>query len=233
MLLQGQISKEKWDEIVDCLSKWHQDDPNEQKAFRKANPKGYKFIASYKLVLANLPESQGGGVLHTLLRIGKNPRMVVPESEIFDCILEAHQGHGHLKSGVTWNAIRAKYHNITQAHVKKFISMCPTCNTQPPKTSTLKGAKKPIKSEDFRDRFQVDLIDMSAKPMKNLYGVTMRWILSVKDHFTGFAYLTSIPRKKPVFVAKELAHIFGIIGFPRILHTDNGNEFTAKVSPLV
>ena len=81
---------EKWDHIVYVLSNWHQDNPVEQKVFRKANLKGYKYIASYKLVLANLPENQESDVLKTLLWIGKNPRKVVPESKIFNCILEAH-----------------------------------------------------------------------------------------------------------------------------------------------
>ena len=91
-----------------------------------------------------------------------------------------------------------------------------------------KGAKKPIKSYEFRDRFQVDLIDMRKRKRKNIYGVVQRWILTPKDHATGLTYIRSLPRKKAKYVAHELDFIFGFIGCPHIFHTDNGKEFVAK-----
>ncbi len=42
-------------------------------------------------------------------------------------------------------------------------------------------------------------------------------------------YLTALPRKRANGVAYKLQEIFGVLGFPRIFHTDNGKEFTAKV----
>ena len=62
----------------------------------------------------------------------------------------------------------------------------------------------------------------------NIYGVIQRWIMTVKDHSTGLTYITSLPRKKAKYVAHELDHIFGLIGYPAIFHTDNGKEFVAK-----
>ena len=56
----------------------------------------------------------------------------------------------------------------------------------------------------------------------------MQYIVVCKDHFTGFMAAASIPRKRPAFVAQVLTEIFGHIGFPFILHTDNGKEFTGK-----
>jgi transposase InsO family protein len=89
-----------------------------------------------------------------------------------------------------------------------------------------KGSKKPIRSHAFRERFQVDLIDMTKLRKKNPYGVLMRWIVTVKDHSTGLVHLSAIPRKRPSFVAHELEKVFGFIGYPSIFHTDNGKEFT-------
>ncbi|KAG7359046.1 hypothetical protein IV203_015635 [Nitzschia inconspicua] len=37
-----------------------------------------------------------------------------------------------------------------------------------------------------------------------------------------------IPRKQPIFVAEVLCRIFGLIGAPKLLHSDNGNEFTSQ-----
>jgi hypothetical protein len=57
----------------------------------------------------------------------------------------------------------------------------------------------------------------------------MWWIMTAKDHSTGFIYLTAPPRKRAKCVAYKLQEFFGVIGFPKIFHTDNGKEFTAKV----
>jgi hypothetical protein len=98
-----------------------------------------------------------------------------------------------------------------------------------PKIPHQKGAKKPIYSDNYRDRFQVDLIDMKKFAKPNVYGVLQRWIMAVKDHSTGFTALFSLPRKKPIYVAFELERYFGMVGYPTIFHTDNGNEFTARL----
>ena len=63
----------------------------------------------------------------------------------------------------------------------------------------------------------------------NVYGELQCWIMTVKDHSTGFTALFSLPRKKPMFVAFELERYFGMVGYPTIFHTDNGNEFTARL----
>ena len=70
---------------------------------------------------------------------------------------------------------------------------------------------------------------MRTNPQTNPYGVVMKWIMTVKDHFTGFFWLVTLPNKKAEYVTYELTNIFGHIGFPHIFHTDNGKEFTAKV----
>ncbi len=56
----------------------------------------------------------------------------------------------------------------------------------------------------------------------------MRWLLVVKEHFTGLTYLAAIPEKRVSFLAHELCVMFGLCGYPSILHTDNGTEFTSK-----
>jgi transposase InsO family protein len=56
----------------------------------------------------------------------------------------------------------------------------------------------------------------------------MRWVLTIKDHATGLMYLCALPRKRPDLIAYKLQEIFSLIGYPKIFHTDNGKEFTAK-----
>ena len=57
----------------------------------------------------------------------------------------------------------------------------------------------------------------------------MHWLLTVKDHSTGLTAVFAIPRKMAKYLAYELEKYFGLVGYPTIFHTDNGNKFTAKV----
>jgi hypothetical protein len=98
-----------------------------------------------------------------------------------------------------------------------------------PMTQPAKGSRKPIRNVHCRDRFQIDLIDFCKLRKRNHFGVLMRWVLVIKDHATGLVYLCALPMKHPNLVAYKLQEIFGIIGFLKIFHTDNGKEFTTKV----
>jgi hypothetical protein len=95
-----------------------------------------------------------------------------------------------------------------------------------PITQPAKGSRKPIKSRRYRDRFQIDLIDFRKLRKRDPFGVLMHWVMTLKDHATG---LCALPRKRPHLIAYKLQEIFGIIGYPKIFHTDNRKEFTAKV----
>jgi hypothetical protein len=89
-----------------------------------------------------------------------------------------------------------------------------------PVTRTFKGSRKPIVLKSFCDRFQLDIINFRALRKSNPFTVLMRWVLTIKDHATW---------KCPDLVAYKLQEIFGVIGYPKISHTDNGMEFTAKL----
>ena len=57
----------------------------------------------------------------------------------------------------------------------------------------------------------------------------MKWIMTAKDHSTGLTAVFALPRKCAKYVAHELDKYFGLVGYPTIFHTDNGNKFMAKV----
>ena len=96
-------------------------------------------------------------------------------------------------------------------------------------TKTEKGSRKPIFSKNWRDRFQVDLVDFRKLRKRDPFGVLMRWVMSLKDHATRLTYICALPRKRPKLIAYKLQEIFGVIGYPKIFHTDNGKEFTGKM----
>ena len=53
--------------------------------------------------------------------------------------------------------------------------------------------------------------------------------MTLKDYATGLIHICALPRKRPDLIAYKLLEIFGLIGYPKIFHTDNGKEFTAKL----
>lgn len=61
-----------------------------------------------------------------------------------------------------------------------------------------------------------------------MYGVEQNWLMNVKDHYSKLSGLMSLPKKKAKYVAFELDRHFGLVGYPLIFHTDNGNEFVAR-----
>ena len=60
------------------------------------------------------------------------------------------------------------------------------------------------------------------------FGVEMKWIVTCKDHFTGYTGFFPIPAKEARYVVHTLEQFFALIGYPKVFHTDNGTEFTAK-----
>ncbi len=240
--LLKEMSQREWEEAIHIVQNFgpakESDATDAQKDFRKSldrqtKKKWSKVIDKFKVVEYKLP---GSDVVRK--RLMKNHKasgfdeykwlVCVPQTEVFDAIYEIHHLVSHLKMNQTCVKVQEKYYNITEKQVNEFVATCETCNHANPVAKKQKGAKKPILSENFRDRFQVDLIDMRSSKMKDVYGKTMNWILTLKDHSTQLTYLQALPRKLARFVAFELDRIFGLIGYPSIFHTDNGKEFTAN-----
>jgi hypothetical protein len=83
------------------------------------------------------------------------------------------------------------------------------------------------------------LIDYQTDP-RHLYpyddtdkGPIMKWLFVMKDHFSRLVYAVPLPSKSPQHVARELRHIFSVLGYPLIWHTDNGKEFGQAVIDAV
>jgi hypothetical protein len=98
-----------------------------------------------------------------------------------------------------------------------------------PVTRNEKGNQTLIFSRNFGDRFQIDLIDFRKLRKRDPFGVLMRWVMTLKDHATGLTHICALPRKRPMLIAYKLQEIFGLLGYPKIFHTDNGKEFTASL----
>ena len=217
---------EKYKEMIHVMSNWGDtaylkeasfDDPvaHEIRKFRKSNPSGYNYVRDFKIEVAEtLDESQ-----RFILKHKKSGGIVSHMLNIFDVIHEAHSRQGHLKAEKTLANVQPMHYSPTLELCKLFCLDCFVCHERHPNVPPTKGAKKPILSSEFRDRIQVDLIDMRAMRKKDVYGNMQRWIMTVKDHSTGLVYLCALPRKKAIYVAAELEKYFGLIGYPEIFHT--------------
>ena len=197
------------------------------KAFRDTHKFGYKWVKSYSLHYIGLPDGTRRPLLRRIEPNRAVGRIVVSREDVFNAIDEGHRYRGHRGQERTHTYCSEKYYNCTQALVRIYCETCFVCMQKNPAVAPLKGSRKPIRSNDFRDRFQVDLIDFRKMRKRDPFGVLMRWIVTVKDHATGFTHVSAIPQKRASYVAHRLQELFRLIGYPSIFHTDNGEEFTA------
>ena len=199
-------------------------------SFCSNNRCGNKYIHQYFTDEVFAPgDTAPRTVLRKYNKDGSEGRIVVSREQLFDAIDEWHEHSGHLGQERTWKFCRSKDANVTQDHVKFYCQTCFACMKKNPVTKTEKGSRKPIFSKNFQDRFQIDLTDFRKLRKRDPFGVLMRWVMTLKDHATGLIHICALPRKRPDLIAYKLQEIFGLIGYPKIFHTDNGKEFTAKL----
>ena len=236
--IQNARPQEEFDYIQYVVQRWQPDkeirhmlpgpERDQLLEFRREHRSAYKYIKQYYLEDIVVPgEDQPKTIVRRYEDTGKN-RIVVSREKVFDAIDEWHRESGHMGQERTWTYVSNKYWNITQKTTRIYVETCLICMKKNPPTKNVKGSIKPIRSWKFCDRFQFDLIDFRKLRKRDPFGVLMRWVLTLKDHATGLTYLCALPRKRPHLVAYKLQEIFGAIGYPKIFHTDNGKEFTAK-----
>ena len=86
-----------------------------------------------------------------------------------------------------------------------------------------KAGFRPIVTNGFGVRGQVDLIDFQSMPDGNF-----NFLLNYVDHGIKFCVVKPLHRKTAKAVAYALYDTFTLIGCPQILQTDNGREFKNK-----
>lgn len=153
------LTEREWEHHVQLLTNWNSENKEDRQRFRAANKFGYVIAKKYKLFTSTLPD---GTQVQRLIKIekGNESRLFLHQLQVFDAIHEAHVDVGHLKRDRTWMSVKSRYYNVPQNLVALYISLCPICNTENPSVPAPRGAKKPILSNAFRDRFQIDLVDM-------------------------------------------------------------------------
>ncbi|CAF2145925.1 unnamed protein product [Rotaria magnacalcarata] len=152
----------------------------------------------------------------------KSNNPVITYEQLYATIKECHERVGHHGRDKTWNEVKQQYCWIPFDVVVIFLSLCDVCSNRKgfPKPIT----DKPIVSIGYLTRLQIDLIDMRSVPDGEF-----KWILHAKDHFTKYSWTYPLKTKEAQPVAETLLQQFYAFGPPRILQSDNGKEFVARV----
>ena len=77
------------------------------------------------------------------------------------------------------------YHNVTRAIIKIFLKYSEIYQTKKNKTVNHGLVVKPLRSDYFNSRTQIDLVDMQSLPCI-IDGKTYKFILNVQDHLTKY-----------------------------------------------
>jgi len=135
-----------------------------------------------------------------------------------DCHLRL-QHSGIIK---TFQLVQERFYGISRQEVTWLVQHCTYCLQD--QACRTRAPLQPIQSNYTLERIQIDLVDMRARPHKSNH-----WILHVKDHFSKVTFLYALQDKTAAGVAKCMAQLMGIIGFPKIIQCDNGNEFKGEL----
>lgn len=146
---------------------------------------------------------------------------IIPTEEYYQKILDVHIATGHGRRDKIVHILKDKY-VVPIFAVTIFLNLCKTCLTK--KIFAKKGIVKPLISDDFNRRGQIDLVDFQKSPDQEY-----KWLLQYQDHLTKFCFLRPLKSKQAKEVAIEILKIFLEVGCPHILQSDNGGEFTASV----
>ena len=143
---------------------------------------------------------------------------------MFDAIKQVHVNTGHGGRDKMIKETSKKFANITHESLNLFKTLCVQCQGKRKRVTTKGVVVKPIISNDYCSRAQVDLIDMQS-----MAKAQYKWIMNYQDHLTKFCVLPPLTTKRATEVIYHLLDIFLLLGAPAILQSDNGAEFTAKV----
>jgi hypothetical protein len=158
---------DQYNKIIRILTDWGDDAilaaalPDDQnaaavRAFCRRNAQGYNYSKHFELEETKAPDGSPKFIL-----LHKNSKGIVCHMlNIFDVISKAHNKQGHMRIEKTLANFKPDFYSPTYPLCKLFIEDCFVCHKKQSEIPARKGARKPIISSKFRDRIQVDLIDI-------------------------------------------------------------------------
>ena len=157
-------------------------------------------------------------------------RRCVPEKFRKLILSECHDSlwaGGHLGRDKTKDKVRERfYFPRMDQYIDLWIKTCPVClSTKRKHPTTLVVPQGSITASRPWELVTIDLWDAGV-----LSGRGHKYVLTVIDVFSKFAFAIPIKNKKATTVAAKLnKHVFSTFGDPERLHSDNGLEFCNAV----
>jgi transposase InsO family protein len=106
--------------------------------------------------------------------------------------------------------------------IKDAIATCADCSAVEARTSGFHPART-INAPLPGDHYQIDLATLPQSEEGHKY------MFVLVDVFTGFIMLKALKDKQAPTIARALWEICSVIGFPRVLQSDNGKEFVNAI----
>ena len=152
------------------------------------------------------------------------PRLVLPSVFHDQVMKRAHKSVGHMSVHKTLECVRGSYvWPRMHASVKRFVSSCPLCTVHLRRRERTEMGTMPIATYPM----QIIGVDLMGPFVPSENG--NRYVLVVIDHCSGWCEAYPLPQKRSKCVFDALTRdFFPRHGFPEILISDNGREFTAN-----
>ncbi len=193
----------------------------------KRDKRLYKKISGYRLVAAKTRDYTG----KRSLRVMRNGRIVLPVSEVRQCISTFYQkskGDGARKLAYT---MKDMYYGLGERTIQRHLNAFPEQQRRRPKFIN-KAPLRPIQARDINERHQIDLVDFSNTISSSKEGKGHRYVVSILDGFSRYLWLRAIPDKKSATVAGVVKGLYAEWGKPRIIQCDQGTEFRGSFEEL-
>lgn len=209
------MDKKKNDYILSAMTKYRDGTPASD--LRKEFPQIHKWAKTYRILTA---EGVPPSLVHSITDNDSSSPKKYSFLERVYADIRHHHGSDHCKSRSLYHRVNDAFKNISRTICDLFCKTCPTCVAGSNRHRPAAGLR-PILTNGFGKRGQVDLIDYQSMPDGKF-----RYLLNYIDH--GCKFLISIPirAKTASCVAHALFDIFTLIGPPSILQSDNGKEFS-------
>ncbi len=121
----------------------------------------------------------------------KPPQVVVSTDDLFDVCMEVHKKVGCQGTSVMEPEAKKLYYNISRSIITIFLKYSAEYQIKRKKTKTAGQVIKPIISDMYNSRAQIDLVDMSSLQDSSV-DPPYRYIFNCQDHLTKFCHLRGL-----------------------------------------
>ena len=186
---------------------------------------------TYMKHIENLHERSGLLYLESITPQGKVWRLCLPESLINKVLYHAHHSAqaGHPGITNTTHRLAARYYfpGMTK-RITYHVNNCVDCIQKKRTPLTTPRIQYRREIQQFGAVLYVDTVGpLTAVKYK---GEMCRHILTMQDGATRYLHTVPIPNLETQTLATAvIRHWIGVHGVPRVLHSDNGSSFTARL----